>query len=498
MWVFNLKSEVWNELMISSHVPSPRKNFSHTKIGNTMFIFGGQGESGLLSDIYSFKFETLTWHQLNTQANINTPSARKGACMSALGDIIFIFGGFTAGGYTNELWKFDPRTGQFELLNAFGDLPPASMNSGCDAVYSDNGEILFRVYLGSTQGSAPLSTIYEYTLSTHKWAALNDRRYQIFARDKAAALLMGNDLLVVGGENWGYSIKKNVYHYDITTKVAINIGRLPTGIHSAGKAYYKDTLYLHGGGSSSVDIKIPVPTTDLFLLKLNSNCSLGKRDWPCSKGTYYDNGECVICDRGSYSDKLGQSQCKLCAAGSYSYLEGAESVNQCFLCPEGTYNSEEGQPFCLECSTDSVCPIGSAKPSSELHHCKISGHASDQPGMHESLNDEVESMVTYIGAAVLLILFIIMILLIILGRLLRYIRALDLYIHNHNYKINSPMYLKKTIIGGLFSIVFIILAAMIITHGVASYAVNNIQEVKTLVPIVTLEEEHVEVIIYTV
>jgi hypothetical protein len=416
--------------------------------------------------------------------------------MSALDDTIFIFGGFTAGGYTNELWKFDTRTGKFELLHAIGDLPPASINSGCDTVYTETGEI-FRVYLGSTQGSAPLSTIYEYTLSTQQWTALNDKRYQIFARDKAAALLMGNDLLAVGGENWGYSIKKNVYHYDITRKVAINIGRLPTGIYSAGKAYYKDTLYLHGGGSSSVDIKISEPTNDLFLLKLNSQCTYDKCDWPCSKGTYYENGECIICDRGSYSDKLGQSQCKLCAPGTYSYLEGAESVNQCFLCPEGTFNSEEGQPFCLECSMDSTCPIGSAKPSPELHNCGMSGETSYQPGMRASSYDEVESMIKYTGIAVSLIILILIILLTIWGRLFRYIRALDLYIHNHNYKIGSPMYLKKTIIGGLFSIIFVILSTIIITYGVAGYAVDNIQEVKTLVPLVTLEE-YKEVITYIV
>lgn len=494
MWTFDLNTENWSQVQVSSHSPEPRSNFAYAKNGSMMFIFGGQDESGLRNDVYSFKFDTLMWQDIKINPSSPKPSARKGACMSALDQIIFIYGGYTASGYSNELWVFDPRSGEFELLNAAGYLPPPLINSSCNAISIEGEDIIFRVYLGSKWGSSPLSAIYEFNYNTREWTKLYNKGYQVFSRNKAATLLMGNDLLIAGGENWGYAVKKSVYHYNIASDTTTLLGTLPTGVYSAAKAYHKSSLYLYGGGSTSVDIMMKEPVSNLFVLKLNQNCISNKCDWPCSKGTYLHNEECINCDRGSYSDNLGLSTCQQCAPGSYSSIYSAESKNQCLLCPEGTYNSKSGQPYCLECSTTSTCLIGTSAPDPFPHKCQIDGYHYNQPDMQKDLNYEVTPVVGYVGISLAVCFILIVCILAALGRLVRYIKLLDIYVHHHNYKVNSQMYVKKTIVGGIFSIIFLILSAVILTDGIATYTLNNISEIKNLVPLVTLEEDYEHVI----
>ena len=55
------------------------------------------------------------------------------------------------------------------------------------------------------------------------------------------------------------------------------------------------------------------------------------------------------------------------------------------------------------------------------------------------------------------------------------------------------MYLRKTVCGGLFSIVFIILAIWVITESFVIYFEENIQKTVSLVPFVLLENENPEI-----
>ena len=88
----------------------------------------------------------------------------------------------------------------------------------------------------------------------------------------------------------------------------------------------------------------------------------------CEKGSYYNNtaGKCVLCSRGTFQPRQGQTSCCLCAAGQTTSTAGAISSHDCFspcgagqeitvagnckLCPHGTYrNLASNVSHCLPC-----------------------------------------------------------------------------------------------------------------------------------------------------
>ena len=72
----------------------------------------------------------------------------------------------------------------------------------------------------------------------------------------------------------------------------------------------------------------------------------------CAEGKA-DEGDCVLCDAGTYSTTIGatmKSDCLDCDAGKYSTTIGADTAGTCVDCPAGSYcaasvSSAGGQSF---------------------------------------------------------------------------------------------------------------------------------------------------------
>jgi hypothetical protein len=90
-----------------------RSSFSHVKMNDLIVVYGGEGDEGLLDDMHTLNLRNNIWNDVEIKSQIK-PSARKGACIAAVGNISFIFGGKTSAGYLNDLWKFDFSTGEYE------------------------------------------------------------------------------------------------------------------------------------------------------------------------------------------------------------------------------------------------------------------------------------------------------------------------------------------------------------------------------------------------
>jgi len=72
-----------------------------------MYIYGGQGETGLLDDTWSFNPVTETWTQLPS-GGTSTPIARKNASMVGYGDDLYVYGGTDATGLNlMDFWSYN-------------------------------------------------------------------------------------------------------------------------------------------------------------------------------------------------------------------------------------------------------------------------------------------------------------------------------------------------------------------------------------------------------
>jgi esterase/lipase len=70
-----------------------------------------------------------------------------------------------------------------------------------------------------------------------------------------------------------------------------------------------------------------------------------------------------------------------------------------------------------------------------------------------------------------------------------WLKKVDLYNKQHNHFVGEPMYVRGTSLGGLFSVLFILVALILVFTTLITYSLNNIEESKALVPMVTLDED---------
>lgn len=85
----------------------------------------------------------------------------------------------------------------------------------------------------------------------------------------------------------------------------------------------------------------------------------------CPLGSFVKQGQCQLCQPGTYSDEKNRTSCKPCRPGYYYPFHGAKSFHNCLKCPAGTYAASRasttckpcpspkyswaGAPFCLRC-----------------------------------------------------------------------------------------------------------------------------------------------------
>ncbi len=88
MWSFDINKRNWSPILAeSSTLPPPRSDFAHARFQDNLVIFGGKGESELLSDLYRYNINTREWKLLTTES-YPKPTARRASCMSVADDFI--------------------------------------------------------------------------------------------------------------------------------------------------------------------------------------------------------------------------------------------------------------------------------------------------------------------------------------------------------------------------------------------------------------------------
>ena len=90
-------------------------NYSQATIGNRIYIFGGRqgidmGECSL-NDLFYFDIETKTWTQI--PGNDTFPAERSFHQMVSVGEKLFVFGGCGKSGRLSDLHEFDTATSKW-------------------------------------------------------------------------------------------------------------------------------------------------------------------------------------------------------------------------------------------------------------------------------------------------------------------------------------------------------------------------------------------------
>jgi hypothetical protein len=490
MWYYDINEEDWNAVSFkSSLVPSPRSDFSHARYLDDFITFGGKGDGGLYNDLYRYNVRDKEWKLISIETSI-MPSARKAACMAAGDDFILIYGGIEASGYSNELWKFDWGTRSYTLLDS-SKSTPGSAYSQCHIETNSDNQLIFKVYMGETEGDNPTALLYEFNIALGRWTQiLEPDIISNLKNSKSAAFMIDNTIINAGGNAWNTFSYSTIVARKFEWNESKVVGSLPSNTYYGASVYYKNKIYIHGGAYSFGDLPLSnIVKNNLIVINLDDECE-GTDDLcisDCSKGTYHRNGKCDICPKGSYSDKTDSESCSLCRAGYFSDIIGAETSKTCKPCPAGYFTNREGESMCLECPAGSLCSLSKSSPDQTPN---MLSYYSVQPDLLDYKTHTVKenSIRFYIIISVISPIFIAI--LISFPRTRNFLKNRDKFSHLHNYKEDQAMYIRKTIIGGLFTTAFYFAAVGIVFSMILSYSIDNIRETKALVPLAALEQQY--------
>lgn len=492
MWTFNIETEIWSQEKLIGDLPTPRSGYASCSVGDRIYYFGGEGDSQLYRDFYIFDTQSNSFTELD---DIDWPTARKNACMLCNFPVFGIFGGVTVNGYQNDMYYINTRDNTInQISNNDPQGPEPRSHMKCFSsprIEGGKTKMEYQVVLGESFGETPQDSVFNFNPATSTWNKIAD----IDGKSQAAVIKIDDRLLIAGGERWGLEWENYVSMLDIACESCgeVKLGELTRPIYNGAYFYVKSTLFMHGGGNSiGKKFRPLVPSSKFMRLEMNENCESTGCDWSCSPGTYYINGICVLCEEGSYNEQYGQPTCKKCPAGTASNSRGNSSSRQCYPCTEGYYSASEGSRLCYACPYGYNCFIGATTPT--LRFNKASEILSEQPENYTTDISKAADINRQIQIAIGLLGFVFIVTYLVLDDKRRYLAHLDLYTKQHNHFVDEVMFVRAKPIGGLFSLLFLLVAVMLILISLVIFSIANIEESKALVPLVTLEKDFEEFI----
>lgn len=179
------------------------------KGNNGFYVFGGDGPTGALNNLFKYDIATNTWSLM-----ANKPGAGLiGPACFEFGNKVIIAGGktSTAGVNSAEVWEYDLSNNSWTQKNNF---PYTPRWHACTAVINGNGYMVF----GQAPNDSCGTEFYTYNPSNDTWQQLSDipiPKGRSYARMEA----LSNRLVLFGGVNCYGEHYKDMWHYNFSTQI---------------------------------------------------------------------------------------------------------------------------------------------------------------------------------------------------------------------------------------------------------------------------------------
>ena len=482
LWKYDLAEARWEQIQTQGKSPSPRSHAGIAYEGDVLVVWGGQGEEAYLNDAFLYSFSASTWFEL--PAPVFTPNQRFGLCLALSFPSLYLFGGSSYDGSEGNLLVFDFETETYQVDEERVNFD-AGFNQHCELVKSE-GELLLYVVLGASDLDKPLGYIQKYSFSSRTWKLLFSFENPALNRSDSVVKIVQDKVYVFGGVTRGGRVSQRLTVINLVSRryEDFEVGTRAEAVSSA-TCYVASKLYGYGGGRAFAGFLIPESSSSAFFhLNLNQIENKALKAF-CSPGSYVKAGKCEFCPAGTYNELYGQSACLGCPEGTENVYLGGSSRRQCTPCNAGFYSNSSGQSRCLKCPESYSCPVGSTYYSLDS---KADSTSTDQPGALSRQTAEatrigalIQMAVIVVGAVVLLILFT-------TEKTRKIVITIDIYNQLHNYQLDVIMYFRKTFCGSVFSMIFIILALILLIQTLILYFMDNTAEEKSLIPMVILQE----------
>ena len=196
--IFDPDLTVWTPEEPANNPPAPRYKHSAVALGERMYILFGEGESGLLQDIWVYDPLSKEWRE-QVVSSISKPAARSGHTSVVLYGQIFLYGGKTATGVVNDMWSFNLRS-QTWTQRENGGIPVY----GHTAVVDDTGGKMY-VFGGSNPDGSYRNDLLSYDLNTQQWENIAVQGDLPSPRAFHVSVYEANKIKISGGRGYNSS-----------------------------------------------------------------------------------------------------------------------------------------------------------------------------------------------------------------------------------------------------------------------------------------------------
>ena len=230
-------------LALSVAMPEARQESAVVALGNTIYVLGGYGTDGAPSTLVQvFDAAGKKWKQAAP-----TPEALHHIGVAALDGKIYVVGGFARSfrerSPVSSVWQYDPAADRWERR------APLPAPRGALAVEALDGKIyaMGGERLSAPGGAQPYESIADVTVYDPKadaWETLPPLRYK---RDHLFSAAIGGRVYAAGGRDRPNYMLTHVEEYNPTTRLWNERAPMPSGRSGGGGAVAGNRLYVFGG-----------------------------------------------------------------------------------------------------------------------------------------------------------------------------------------------------------------------------------------------------------
>ena len=481
VWDFDISLNIWNYIVTTGSAPPVRALSGCASTGNSFLVFGGTDGTLIYNDFYHYDAIINYWKIIGESAPLK-PSPRYSSCVISNINSIYILGGQDAMGIFDEIWLYDYLSITYTQINTGDKVKIVTVDYGC--WLDSDPELVIYVLGGIISNYNPSTALYKinlieangvYSTST---SIVHNTLEPIAA--EASMVRTGDLIYVVFGSYWKRLAISQimVFNYKTYEEYYIELD-YELALYGHTASHYGDSLYIIGGGSTIGGIKLGF-TGNNVLYKLTRSES-DPVYLACSDGTI--EPECTPCPEGYVFQGSG---CLPCPAGTFSTVRASTSYSMCAHCMFGTYSSKEGGTYCLDCPTGAYCPIGSSQPTERILEI---GYQSIQPIAYIGRTAEISEFISYLWYSTFIVIGLTVVGAAAFPEFWKKLKIVDLLVNQHGQVLNKPVVFRKTKVGGLFSLFFVLSAGVIVIGSFLTYYLDNITEIKSLVPVLLLEND---------
>ncbi|KAK3248533.1 hypothetical protein CYMTET_42004 [Cymbomonas tetramitiformis] len=145
----------------SANLPA-RQGHSMSLYEDTIYVFGGRSETKLVySDLWAYSITDNAWKMI-AEDTVDGPSGRFGHTAAVYKDMLYVFGGYAAGGASGETWSYSMTEGTWADMTPVVSPPPRFSHT-----LAIQGDSMF-IYGGST-GDEVLEDTWRYDFDYNAW-----------------------------------------------------------------------------------------------------------------------------------------------------------------------------------------------------------------------------------------------------------------------------------------------------------------------------------------